>query len=302
MVFFAANENEPVVPIGDDGKSIFKADTSMSMLSDKRIGLALSGGISRGPAHIGALNVLVQAGIPIDYVTGVSAGSIVGAVFCAGVPLEKMNDLAIQIGWRRVARLVWPRRGFLSFKKLEWFLTELIGDVDFQQLKIPFAVVVTDLLSGEPVVLTEGRVATAVHASCAVPGFVEPVERDGRLLGDGGVSCNLPGKQVRALGADYVIGIDLMQPHLRRRMGPFRFGAMALETLVQRSGGGLDSVDCLIQPALAGFNSLTFGRAAYLIERGEAATRQRQDTILAALNKPPALDLPHIPDTPVQIA
>jgi NTE family protein len=109
-------------------------------------------------------------------------------------------------------------------------------------LKIPFAVVVTDLLSGEPVLLKEGRVATAVHASCAVPGFVEPVERDGRLLGDGGVACNLPGKQVRALGADYVIGVDLMQPHLRRRMGPFRFGAMALETLIQRSGG-LESID-----------------------------------------------------------
>jgi NTE family protein len=167
----------------------------------------------------------------------VSAGSIIGAVFCAGMPLEKMNELALQIGWRRIARPVWPRRGFLSFKKLERFLIELIGDVDFQQLRIPFAVVATDLVSGEPLIIQEGRVATAVHASCAVPGFIEPVERDGRLLGDGGVSCNLPGKQVRALGADYVIGVDLMQPHLRRRLGPFRFGAMALETLIQRSGG-----------------------------------------------------------------
>jgi len=268
----------------------------------KRIGLALSGGISRGPAHIGVLNVLAQQGIPIDRVAGVSAGSIIGAVFCAGVPLEMMNEAAMKIGWRRMARLVWPRRGFLSFRKLERFLIDLIGDVEFHQLKIPFAVVVTDLLSGEPVVLRDGRVATAVHASCAVPGFVEPVERDGRLLGDGGVSCNLPGKQVRAQGADYVIGVDLMQPHLRRRMGPFRFGAMAFEMLIQRSGGGLESVDCLIQPALAGFNSLAFGRAAYLIERGESAARQQQDTILAALNKPPTFRLPPLspaPDTPV---
>jgi NTE family protein len=271
----------------------------------KRIGLALSGGISRGPAHIGVLNILAQQGVPIDSVTGVSAGSIIGAVFCAGVPLEKMNELALQIGWRRLARLVWPRRGFISFKKLERFLIDLIGDVDFQQLKIPFAVVATDLLSGEPVVLKEGRVATAVHASCAVPGFVEPVERDGRLLGDGGVSCNLPGKQVRALGADYVIGVDLMQPHLRRRMGPFRFGAMALETLIQRSGGGLDTADCLIQPMLAGFNSLVFGRAAYLIECGEAAARQQQETIrtalgvLSGLRRPPPSP---VPDTPLPIA
>lgn len=276
----------------------------MDIPNSPRVGLALSGGISRGPAHIGVLNVLARQGIPIECVTGVSAGSIIGAVYCAGVPLEMMNEVALKIGWRRLARLVWPRRGFVSFKKLERFLIDLIGDVEFHQLKIPFAVVVTDLLSGEPIVLKEGRVATAVHASCAVPGFVEPVERAGRLLGDGGVSCNLPGKQVRALGADYVIGVDLMQPHLRRRLGPFRFGAMALETLIQRSGGGLESIDCLVQPALAGFNSLIFGRAAYLIERGESAARQQQDTILAALNKPPTFRSPSpspAPDIPVPI-
>ena len=265
-------------------------------MTQKRVGLALSGGISRGPAHIGALNVLLRAGIRVDYVTGVSAGSIIGAAFCAGVPLETMNELALRMGWRRFARPVWPRRGFLSFKKLERFLCDLIGDIEFQQMKIPFAVVVTDLETGEPVVLREGPVAPAVHASCAVPGFVEPVEYTGRLFGDGGVSCNLPARQVRALGADYVIGIDLMQPHLRRRAGALRFGIMALETLIQRSGGGLDAVDCLIQPALRGFNSLKFDRAAYLIEHGEAAAQQQCGAILAALQTPAALD------TPVQTA
>jgi NTE family protein len=271
----------------------------MTLPHGKRIGLALSGGISRGPAHIGVLNVLTQQGVPIDCVTGVSAGSIIGAVYCAGVPLEKMNQLALQIGWRRIARIVWPRRGFIHFKKLERFLIEVIGDIEFHELKIPFAVVATDLLTGEPVLITEGRVATAVHASCAVPGFVEPVERDGRLLGDGGVSCNLPGKQIRALGADYVIGVDLMQPHLRRRMGAFRFGVMALETLIQRSGGGVDAVDCLIQPTLAGFNSLLFNRAAHLIECGEAAARQQQNAILTALNVQAER---HSPGIPVPIA
>jgi NTE family protein len=271
----------------------------MTIPGNKRIGLALSGGISRGPAHIGVLNVLTQHDIPIDCVTGVSAGSIIGAVYCAGVPLEEMNRRALQIGWRRIARLVWPRRGFIHFKKLERYLLDLIGDVEFDDLRIPFAVVATDLMTGEPVLINKGRVATAVHASCAVPGFVEPVERDGRLLGDGGVSCNLPGKQIRTLGADYVIGVDLMQPHLRRRGGPLRFGALALETLIQRSGGGLDAVDCLIQPTLAGFNSLMFNRAAYLIDRGEAAARQQQDAILAALGAPRELRLP---DIPVRIA
>ena len=80
----------------------------MDIPDNKRIGLALSGGISRGPAHIGVLNVLTQHGIPIDFVTGVSVGSIIGAVFCAGVPLEMMNEVAVKIGWRRLARPCGP--------------------------------------------------------------------------------------------------------------------------------------------------------------------------------------------------
>lgn len=273
------------------------------LFSTKRVGLALSGGVARGPAHIGVLNVLLSEGIPIDYVAGVSAGSIIGALFCAGIPLEKLNELAPQINWRHIAHLVWPRRGFVSFKKLERFLVELIGDLHFHEMKIPYITVVTDLLKGEPVILREGHVASAVHASCAVPGFVEPVERNGQLFGDGGVSCNLPARQVRAMGADYVIGVDLMQPHLRRRVGPFRFGAMALETLIQRSGGGLDAADCLITPSLAGFNSLRFGQAEYLIGVGEVAARQQLDTILKALRAPLPQDLAlPVPDTPVWIA
>ena len=274
------------------------------LVSTKKVGLALSGGVARGPAHIGVLNVLLSEGIPIDYVAGVSAGSIIGAALCAGLPLEMLNELAPQINWRHIARLVWPRRGFVSFKKLERFVADMIGDDrQFHEMQIPFIAVVTDLLKGEPVILREGHVASAVHASCAVPGFVEPVERNGQLLGDGGVSCNLPARQVRAMGADYVIGVDLMQPHLRRRMGPFRFGAMAIETLIQRSGGGLDAADCLITPNLAGFNSLRFGQADFLIGVGEAAARQQLDTIQRALCAP----LPHdsavpVPDTPVWIA
>jgi len=105
------------------------------------------------------------------------------------------------------------------------------------------------------------------------------------------------------MGADYVIGVDLMQPHLRRRMGPFRFGAMAIETLIQRSGGGLDAADCLITPNLAGFNSLRFGQAEFLIGVGEAAARQQLEIIRKALGVPLLQDFAvPVPDTPVLIA
>ncbi len=253
------------------------------MLTRKRVGLALSGGVTRGPAHIGVLKVLTEAGVPIDCVAGVSAGSIIGAAFCAGMPPDDMIKLANEIGWLRIARPVWPRRGFVSFKRLEKLVSDLIENRSFNELATPFVVVATDLYQGKPITLWEGSVATAVHASCAVPGFVEPVERDGLLLGDGGVSYNLPSAAVRAMGVDYVIGVDLMHPHLRRRFGPFRFGMLALETLVEHSGGGLSRVDCLIRPDLAGFNSLHFSRREYLLEQGERAASAQLAKIHADL-------------------
>jgi NTE family protein len=206
------------------------------------------------------------------------------------------NELAPQINWRH------RPAGGSGAVKLKTGASWSVDRRSPLRRNEPHITVVTDLLNGEPVILREGHVASAVHASCAVPGFVEPVERNGQLLGDGGVSCNLPARQVRAMGADYVIGVDLMQPHLRRRVGPFRFGAMALETLIQRSGGGLDAADCLITPSLAGFNSLRFGQAEYLIGVGEVAARQQLDTILKALRAPLPQDLAvPVPDTPVWI-
>ena len=130
------------------------------LVSTRKVGLALSGGVARGPAHIGVLNVLLSEGIPIDYVAGVSAGSIIGAALCAGLPLETLNELAPQINWRHIARLVWPRRGFVSFKKLERFVADMIGgDRQFHEMQIPSITVVTDLLKGEPVILREGPVS-----------------------------------------------------------------------------------------------------------------------------------------------
>lgn len=249
----------------------------------RRIGLALSGGVARGAAHIGVLNVLEREAIPVDCVAGTSIGSLVGALECAGVKAARMEELAARFGWRRIADVVFPRRGFLSFAKVERWLIETIGDLEFGGLCRPLAVVATELVSGEPVVLREGRVAPAVHASCAVPGVVVPVEVNGRWLCDGGASVNLPAAAVRALGADYVIGVDLFQHHVRSHWGPFGFGFAALENLIRRSGGGLEAADCVITPALAGDLYVSFGRYKELIAEGEAAAEAQLPAIRAAL-------------------
>ena len=255
-------------------------------MTRKRVGLALSGGVMRGAAHVGVIVELEQAGIPIDYVAGVSAGSIVGSLLCAGISTARMVELSAELSWRAIASPVWPRHGLVSFARLARWLIRIIGDRSFNELSIPFAVGVTDLETGAPVVIRDGKVAVAVHASCAVPGFVAPIRYQGRLVGDGGISFNLPGAAARALGADYVIGVDLMQPKLRKRGGPLGYGVTALEVMIARSGGGPDSVDCLITPELAGFTYFDSGRFEDLLARGQQAAAGQLDKIRAALGAP----------------
>jgi NTE family protein len=255
----------------------------MSDLTRKRVGLALSGGVMRGPAHIGVLQVLEHAGIPIDCVAGVSAGSIIGSLYCAGVSIDRMHELSHDLQWRKLAGPVWPREGFISFTKLARWLIRIIGDRAFNELPIPFAVGVTDLETGRPQVIDAGKVVVAVHASCAVPCFIVPVRHQGRILGDGGISHNLPAAAARAMGADYVIGVDLMQPQLRKRGGALRYGLAALEVLVERSGGGPSLVDCLIEPELAGASYFSLTQFDDLVARGRRAAEAQLDKILAAL-------------------
>lgn len=253
------------------------------MENRKRIGLALSGGVTRGPAHLGVLSVLKREGVPIDCVAGVSAGAIAGALYCAGVDPGQAQATLQDFSWRKLARPVWPVRGWVSFEKLERWLIKMIGDIRFDELLCPLAVVATDLVTGEPVTVRAGKVARAVHASCAVPGFAVPVELSGRMLGDGGSSENLPARAARALGADYVIGVDLFPPRRKLGQGPWGLGRAALENLVRRSSGGLEAADCLIVPDIAELSYLRFGRALDLVALGARATEVQLPRIWAAL-------------------
>jgi NTE family protein len=249
----------------------------------KRIGLALGGGAVRGLAHLGVLKVLSRAGIPIDCVSGTSVGSLIGAAYCAGMALERMEEIAAQIGWRKVASLTWPVQGFVTFAKMERWLVALLGDLVFADLETPLAVVATDLENGEPVILKEGRLAPAVQASCSIPGIVAPVKMNGWLLGDGVVVDNVPVAAARALGADYVIGVDICRPEYHRRLGPLGMGFAALETLARHAGAGVRAADCLISPELAGFSYVRFSQGRKLITLGAEAAEEKLPLIQAAL-------------------
>ena len=126
-----------------------------------RIGLALSGGTAKSVAHVGVLTALEEAGIPVSCLSATSGGAIVGAMYASGLSVTRLREMAVNLRWKDLARLTFPRLGLLNNSGIETFVTDVLGDATFEDMKLPFAVVATDLLSGQKVILREGRVARA---------------------------------------------------------------------------------------------------------------------------------------------
>lgn len=161
------------------------------------VGLALSAGGAAGLAHVGVLQVLEEAEIPIDVVAGTSMGAYVGSLWCAGFRGPELESFAAEIKDRlQLLKLADPRfpprRGFLKGHRFRRHLGERLRGVTFSELASPFMAVASDINTYRRVVLREGDVSWAVHASCAIPGVLEPVALDGRELVDGGVVEPLP--------------------------------------------------------------------------------------------------------------
>jgi len=176
-----------------------------------RIGLALSGGAARGIAHVGVLRALEENDIPIDAIAGASAGALIGGCYATGLAIEKLEEMASSFRWRHTSRLSFSRLGLQSNASMEKFLRKHLPVTRFEDLKIPLAVMVTDLQKGETIVFRDaGDLPFAIRASCCVPALYTPVrDREGRFLIDGGILANLPISHTRELGADLVIAVDV---------------------------------------------------------------------------------------------
>jgi NTE family protein len=242
-----------------------------------RIGLALSGGAARGIAHVGVIRALLEHEIPIDFIAGTSAGSIVGGAMASGLPFAELETLARNLRWRNIGRMTMSRLGVQSNERLEQYLRARLPVHRFEQFPIPFAAVTTDLQSGEAVVLRDtGDAAFAIRASCAIPGWYIPVtDESGRQLVDGGLVANIPSEAVRGLGADIVVAVDV-NAEGAKFLGPsLSIISVVLQSmlLVQRRASlhELKISDVIIKPRVGHIRWDEMGRAEELLTAGYEA-------------------------------
>lgn len=174
-----------------------------------KFGLTLGGGGARGAAHVGVISELERLGLRPDLITGASIGSLIGALYAAGKTAAQLTDLLEHIGISQLFSMPGNTSSLMSNNKLEKIMEEAIGRISFAELQIPLALVTVDLVERKIIVLDEGDLISAVLASMALPVVLPPVERDGRLLIDGGVLNNVPFDVARARGATFVLAVDL---------------------------------------------------------------------------------------------
>jgi NTE family protein len=283
-----------------------------------RIGLVLSGGGARGAAHIGVLKVLEELRVPVDLITGTSMGSIVGGSYASGQTVANMERDVANIKTETLTRDRPPRaeisihlkqedwldyigpqfglrdgslllpKGAITGVALEAVLRDLAlakGDWDFDKLPIPFRAIATDVVSGQMTVLKSGDLATAMRASMSVPGAIAPVQIDGKMLVDGGLTRNLPVDVARAMGAEVIIAVNLGTPLLQRDQitSAFSVALQMLNILTEQNVGtslaSLQPRDILILPELGDFSAGDFDNMPSTIPIGEAAARKVADQL-----------------------
>lgn len=245
-------------------------------LSRPRIGLALGGGFARGIAHIGVLRVFEENNIPIHSIAGVSAGAMVAAAFAGGCSSEDIEKVACGMRFKDVARWTISRLGFAGSERMIPFLARLLKEDRFENMKLPLAIVATDLASGEPVVFRDkGDVVGPIRASCSYPGLFLPVSCGGRCLVDGAVSMEIPAKPLRDLGASRVVAVHLPTPAICPQPDSM---FSVVNRCFQVMSGRLEPEwrrhsDIVIVPAVSNVGWDSFDNARKMIQLGEEAAR-----------------------------
>ena len=262
----------------------------MTIMDGKTIGLALSAGGARGFAHLGVVRALIDNGIRFDIVAGTSAGSFVGAALASGMAVGDILRIGRRVSWFNMTGLSYSPRALLSNVAMGSFIRQNFSAERIEDLPVRYAAVACDINSGEEVVLDRGDVAFAVRSSCAVPGVFTPViSEDGRMLIDGGVLNPLPANVVKAMGADMVIGVDVLACGASFRNTPKTALGMLFQSamIVFRTASQNQQYrgDIVIEPQIAHIRLDELGKREELIELGEQAALEMIDEIKAMIEK-----------------
>jgi len=238
-----------------------------------KIALALGGGAARGFAHIGVIKALESHGIVPDMVIGTSSGSLVGALYASGYGGFDLQRTALQLDDTIIADWSLPDRGFIKGEALQNFVNQAVQNRPMEKLNKPFAVVATDLQSGEPVVFRTGNTGMAVRASSSVPGVFQPVTISGREYVDGGLVSPVPVRAARAMGADLVIAVYISNnPRLGKTKDSVDVMLQTFAIMGQSIAGyELSDADIVIRPDTGRIRSTAFEDRHLAIIEGEKA-------------------------------
>ena len=240
-----------------------------------RLGLALGGGAARGFAHVGVIQVLEEAGLQPHYVAGTSAGSLVAALYASGKNSQELRRVAESMQEAEITDWMVPilNRGALRGEALARYVNTQVGGKSIEQMKIPLAIVATDLRNGEAVAFRRGNTGSAVRASSAVPAVFQPVRIGEREYVDGGLVAPVPVKQAREMGANFVIAVDISSDPegnpagdtFQILMQTFAIMGKSINTLALREA------EFVVRPPLSGVKSADFGARRRSIEAGRSA-------------------------------
>ena len=290
------------------GKTVFTQE-------DKRIGLVLSGGTARGLAHVGILKVLEEEKVPVEYVTGTSMGSIIGGLYSVGYTPDEIEKIASEMDWlalfndsierkgKGISRnliedrntMVLPMENFVpkipsgavGGKSASEKLNELFFGVaevnDFKKFPKKFALVATDLNTGEGVMIDKGSIATAIRSSLSLPSVFNPVQAGEKLYVDGGVVRNLPVQDVKVLGADYTIGVNVGEGFSKRDPEKLNIAGVISDSMTiagrQEVERQIRMLDLYMAPNLEKIESYDFGKVKEIIDAGEKVARENIESI-----------------------
>ena len=238
-----------------------------------KIALALGGGAARGFAHIGVIKALEAQGIIPDIIVGTSAGSVVGALYAAGYNGFELQQLSMQMDESQVSDWSMPNRGMIKGEALQVFINNAVKNRTLEKMNKAFAVVATDLNSGEMIVFRSGNTGMAVRASSSVPGIFQPVSINGHEYVDGGLVSPVPVRVARSLGADFVIAVDISDKPINNKT------ESSIEVMLQTfnimgqsiSRGELPEADIVIRPVTPGISSTDFKDRHMAVLQGEKA-------------------------------